>query len=813
MNLNGTPTDATQAESHSEILVSPSEVEAFLSCTPEQAERIVKQIDRLEGLKGYFKAYPEDNARDHYSERLAKAERALNYERPYRIAIVAKTGAGKSSFANAVLDRDLLFTRMGRPVTGTALEISQTADSTDAEYAEVFYRSTDDIRHLIQKELCVPFDVGEGLEEKVLRAKLDEDLVKAIEDVDVGFAEQFPKIRGSIVDIIKQYIHHGEAQANAPEKYDLACSDQQERLDDLINENSEQNQGESRRIGLIKKVSYHICPKQGENSTLQLPRNACLVDLPGIDATPLHDIIIKADIREADAVVLMFEPVRLDIAGETEMIQALRENIGLNRSDQIFPLLNKREQILTRSDANEVLTSMDNIVRSILQMDSPPKRTADFSFFPVSTGVARLASKTIEGTELTSEESDVYANFCNLLKVDANEPSNVLRATRIPEVVDAINKLAANNIETRIHEATVNLDSTAAQLKTEHDEGNFESVESLQQSLTEATEVGVLQEIENRETNMRAVVRVFRQKRLKNRKQLNESLKGTIQKACDSIDEKLVAGCLPLWEAALHVKENPVTASEGREIETSNFITAVNMKICDLLSEGLGGLASEVARDYRNAFKQDKVREDLLEEGTGLPGAEDTFSEEKIDGIIVKLEASLEQFCTRVGVAVMLDPENYFLREDEQPEREDEQPEWDSEEKSVLNTLKDRVTKAWEALSSSNASSLVETLPRGTIPTPSEVDLKAIAAAVRACYYPLIESRVVTDLLNIYAYEMFLTHKVLDQSIEKLIRASEKAGTSGVSIFVNSEKVEELQKKMERADQRVSKRRHLEEIR
>ncbi|WP_279239644.1 hypothetical protein [Scytonema sp. UIC 10036] len=36
---------------------------------------------------------------------------------------------------------------------------------------------------------------------------------------------------------------------------------------------------------------------------MQLPKNVCLVDLPGLDGSTLHNIIIRNGIKEADAVI------------------------------------------------------------------------------------------------------------------------------------------------------------------------------------------------------------------------------------------------------------------------------------------------------------------------------------------------------------------------------------------------------------------------------------------------------------------------------------------------------------------------------
>ena len=805
MNENG---HATQDQLHEDIQFS-------LSSDLDQAKRFAKQMECLEGLNEYFIIYPEDAAEGRYEERVKKVKRALDYRRPYRIAIVARTGVGKSTFANAVLGRDLLLARMGEPATGTVLEIYQTADSVENEKAEVFYRSEEDIRNLIQKEMIDRFKLEASLPEK-----LDEEFVKTIESAE-STGEKFQSIQECIIDIINQYIRHGEELANTTQEYNLNDPE----LNDLINENSDLNQGENRRIGLVKRVAYYVCPKQDEKSTLQLPRNTCLIDLPGIDATPLHDIIIKEDVKEADTVVFMFEASRQKVESEEELMKDIRENIGINSSEQVFPVVNKQDQIRSSEDADQVSKTMDDIVQA-LSPTEVPKRSGDFPFFPVCASIARLASQKIDGHQLNDEDATTYENYCKQFGIDDAQPKSVLEETGIPEVVKALNQWAANSIEARIEETAMHLNETVAQLMAEHDESNFESIKSIEQELQDRTEIQIQKVISTQGTAMKLCVELFRKERLLNREELNKSLKGTVNKICDSIDKKLVADCPRLWESSLNLTSDRMTASSGFELSVRDFITNVNVKLCDLLSEELRDLAQEVAKDYSDTFEKDEVRENLLKLGSGLPGTADVFSQEKNARVMIELEASLEQFCTRVAIAIMLDPRYYLWKEVVKSESDSEyREENESHEDSTQSggtvakgqtDLEKAVQNAWKALKDADTSPGAKNLPDEIISPEqdsivSQESSKEIVNVVREIYFPHIEKRVVTDLLNVYAYEMLVAEKSFFRSIEKLI-ASSRSRSAQVSLPTESEDVKILRNQIAEAQQRAEKREHLSRL-
>lgn len=163
----------------------PDKIQKHLpDATSDQVGRFALQVERLQELQRYFQKYPEDL--DGWKDKsgapineLARAIKALDYKRPYRIAMIGLTGAGKSTLLNALLGRSLVLMKdIGKPATGAALEIFLDVSEGGIEKADVSYRDQSNISALVKD-----FVERYQLDASGLTGKLDAGFATAIRNL------------------------------------------------------------------------------------------------------------------------------------------------------------------------------------------------------------------------------------------------------------------------------------------------------------------------------------------------------------------------------------------------------------------------------------------------------------------------------------------------------------------------------------------------------------------------------------------------------------------------------------------------------
>jgi len=116
-------------------------------------------------LKEYFDTYPEDlDIGKIRADLKLLDQRLLNYRRPYRIAVIGVSGAGKSLLTNALLGQDYGYSptaELGGAATGAAIHF--VFDSAKAHRAEITYHTPASIYKLAQDYLLT-LDELKGVE-------------------------------------------------------------------------------------------------------------------------------------------------------------------------------------------------------------------------------------------------------------------------------------------------------------------------------------------------------------------------------------------------------------------------------------------------------------------------------------------------------------------------------------------------------------------------------------------------------------------------------------------------------------------------
>jgi energy-coupling factor transporter ATP-binding protein EcfA2 len=176
--------------------------------TDQQVQRFAAQVERLGQVEDYFQQFPDDRQR--LNDLLERAKKALNYEKPYRIAVIGGTGAGKSTLINALLSRPLVPARAGKPATGTVLEIYLDILESAGESAQVIYRDENDIQSLVQKWVK-----RYSIDASRLTGSLNSGFANILQSLEPNSKpsnpreyEEFTKLRQTIAEIITQYANY-----------------------------------------------------------------------------------------------------------------------------------------------------------------------------------------------------------------------------------------------------------------------------------------------------------------------------------------------------------------------------------------------------------------------------------------------------------------------------------------------------------------------------------------------------------------------------------------------------------------------------
>ena len=723
--------------------VSAAEIRRRLpDASDGQVARYVELLQRLQGARQFFEAYPEDKAG--YEHFLVRAEKALDYKRPYRIAIIGTTGVGKSTLINAMLGRHLVLVKdVGKPATGAALEIFLDARSAEEEVAQVTYRDEKNILSQVD-EFLARFDVArsqlpDGLNKEFVRKLL---ALGPGEQLGEQTRQEFEGLRDSLANIANQYLTVNPNSLLT--EYKLTNPRHVEDLLALTDENSPLNSGPGRCVGLVRSVAYHIRPAKNQQhlKTLQLPHNVCLVDLPGLDGSPLHDIIISEGIKEADAVIFILRPPRILNRGDSYLLNRVRKYISLDgavdSAERIFLVLNAVDEI-TRDDVRTI-DNLPRDMRELMDLLAPgyasrfAQRGGEHPYFMLSAWAALNAQNALQGFAL--EDPNTYHAKAVKLGADETDHAAMLNASQLPGLTEGLTEFARSfRIEGQLREGRQALDRIVKSLSEDYN-SEIKLLTGGQGISFVKSEDGRL--LRERQEALIDLIVDFRLRQLDNLETLRAELRQETMRLCDNIDQRLQEELSRLWKRFFVADRYRPRARKYGKTMYEVFLGEVELLLWRQLAIRVQGVGDRITLNYLDAFEASHLPRYIVSLGYDHPLA--SVAATGLDTIAADMKASLSKISERVALIYMLEPKVGFIT----PEQ--------LNDNSLLG--QNLLIKA------------LESVPRQRAVTPE--DFGKFLAAVRAHYQPAVIDYAVNALLNIYQYEMLYVEDTLLARVEEL---------------------------------------------
>jgi Predicted GTPases len=704
--------------------------------TPDQVGRFALQVERLKKLQDFFKDYPQEQ--EDFKDKLELAQKALKYEKPYRIAVIGKARTGKSTTINAILGRDLVLAKIsGKPATGAALEIFFDVADAQQETAKVIYRDEANIRGLVAD--FVSRYKAYRLDESGLTGNLDAGYAIALEKLQPAIQlpdqanRDFKELRLSLADIVRQYANLGK---ELRENFSLANRREIEELMNLIDENSDINSPGSlnRRIGLVKSVTYHIVPSQNFDgiATLQLPKNVCLVDLPGLDGTPLHDIIISEGIKEADAVIFIQSPNGILTRGDGYLLDRSRKYISFEGNERagerIFLVLNAKDSIMTDSpEKQNILRKQMGELMELLVSNYAinfSTRGGDRPYFETSSWIAYYVQKKLKGE--TIEDTNTYEAATLKLGVRGKSDREVLEASQIPKLVEELTKFAREHrIEGQIRDGKSALDSIIETLID-----NFQKIsQNINRRgtsyLAEKVE-DILKQRQKEQEKLVKQIREIQEQRLEN---LRSELQKIAESICVQTDCAIKEKMPELWKKSFLDLEDRLTHSNIAKPIYEYILTEAQIDLWYELTHQVPSMANYLIRVYTDTVETSLIAEKISSGCYGYVEVSLLKStiKEKIDA---NMRCTLPAIASRIAMTEMTDPACYFTAKsaDGKPEK-----------KQLFDSL-------------------------AKIPRQPEVNSDSFSpfiTEIRKLYESFVDQYCLLGLLNLYRYEMIVIEDLL----------------------------------------------------
>ncbi|MFQ5578076.1 MAG: hypothetical protein ACE5G8_13915, partial [Anaerolineae bacterium] len=512
----------------------------------------------------------------------------------------------------------------------------------------------------------------------------------------------------------------------------------------LTDENSPLNSGPGRCVGLVRSVAYHIKPAPNRDGlkTLNLPRNVCLVDLPGLDGSPLHDIIISEGIKESDAVVFILRPPRILNRGDAYLLNRVRKYISLegaiDSAERIFLVLNAADDI-TRDD-HRTLENLPRDMRDLMDLLAPgyaarfSNRGGEQPYFMTSAWVAFNAQNALQGGSI--EDPNTYHSKAVKFNVNEADHAAMLAASKLPALTAGLTDFARSfRIEGQLREGRQALDRIANSLADTY----LSEIKLLTNgqgiAFVKSEDARLLNE---RRENLTDLIVDFRLRRLDHLDTLRGELKTEATRICDAVDHRLRDELPRLWKRFFIADRYRPRARKYGKTMYEVFLGEVELLLWRQLAIRVQGLADIVTLSYRQAFEASHIPRYIVNLGYDHPLASTAAA--GLDDVAADMKASLGKLSERLALIYMLEPDVGFITPAQ------------LEDSGLLG--QNPLIKALDA-----------------IPRRRELPPEAFApflAAVRTHYQPAVVDYSVNALLNVYQYEMLYVEDGLLARVEEL---------------------------------------------
>ena len=471
-------------------------------------------------------------------------------------------------------------------------------------------------------------------------------------------------------------IHQHANKAGEPKKeFLLDQSSDVKELMELIDEHSDRNTegSPSRVISLVKKVSYSIQPNNSSfaaSENLQLPGNVCLVDLPGLDGSPLHDLIISEGIKDADAVIFILRPPRILGRGDSYLLNRVRQYVSLEGNtasgERIFLVLNAMDSIMV--DNPDTLSNLPRDMQDLMEMLVPgytshpllAKRGGDTPYFLTSAWAAYAAQKRLKGEDLKQDVA-TYEGTKAKLKVQGKGDREVLEASQIPRLAKELSQFTRDRrIEGQINDGRQALDTIVNSLDKKLNKyastpnrGSVSLKERIDKFLSE------------RQTELKNYVDDFAEAQIHNLGSLRQKLEEEARKACDKTDTELQRKLPLFWKENFVSKRTPLPGKPLGKVFFEAFLDEVQIELWRQLNSNLPALALYLRDACINSLEEFQIAGRVANASYGYLQTEKFKSDLQV--FITEYPGkTFEAISERVAVAVMARPEYFFKAMDNQ---------------------------------------------------------------------------------------------------------------------------------------------------